>query len=312
MKQRAAIVAAALVFMGASAAPGSVAQWERRAELPVPRSEVAAAVIDDEIVIAGGFMADGTATAEVDAYAPASDSWRRLPDLPVPLHHAMAAAGKGRLFVVGGYGINGRPRRSAFALASGRWQRLPPLPFPRAAAGAAVVAGRLVVVGGVVRVSGSRLARNALVLDLGARRWSVVAGPTPREHLGVTSLGRTAYAVAGRRFGLDTNLAAFESWTPGARRWKRLPAVPTPRGGTGAAASAGRVVSVGGEEPGGTIAETYVYLVRAQRWQQLPDLPTSRHGVGVAALGGSVFVIGGGTVPGLSVSSANEALRLAP
>ena len=43
---------------------------------------------------------------------------------------------------------------------------------------------------------------------------------------------------------------------------------------------------------------------------QLEDLPTPRHGVGVAALGGRVFVIGGGPEPGLTVSSANEALRI--
>ena len=43
---------------------------------------------------------------------------------------------------------------------------------------------------------------------------------------------------------------------------------------------------------------------------QLEDLPTPRHGLGVAAFGGRVFVIGGGPEPGLTVSSANEALAL--
>jgi hypothetical protein len=32
----------------------------------------------------------------------------------------------------------------------------------------------------------------------------------------------------------------------------------------------------------------------------------------MAALGGRVFVIGGGPEPGLTVSSANEALKIAP
>lgn len=82
------------------------------------------------------------------------------------------------------------------------------------------------------------------------------------------------------------------------------------RGGTGAAALAGIVVSAGGEEPGGTIAEVLAYRVAERRWVRLADLPTPRHGVGVAALGGRVFVIGGGPEPGLTVSSANEALRV--
>jgi N-acetylneuraminic acid mutarotase len=55
-----------------------------------------------------------------------------------------------------------------------------------------------------------------------------------------------------------------------------------------------------------------VYRVATRRWTQLDDLPTPRHGVGVAALGGRVFVIGGGTEPGLTVSTANESLAVAP
>jgi N-acetylneuraminic acid mutarotase len=312
VRGRATIVVAVIALATASAMSGATAQWERQAGLPLPRSEVAAAVLGNEVAIAGGFTADGTPSAEVDAYSPAQDTWRRLPDLPAAVHHAMAAGSGRRLYVLGGYGSTGQPRRAAFVLEAGRWRALPPMPFPRAAAGAAIVSGRIVVPGGVVRVSGRRLARNALVFDLRTRRWSSITGPTPREHLGVTSLVGVVYAVAGRRFGLDTNLATLESWTPGAKRWRSLPSVPSTRGGTGAASVVNRIVSVGGEEPGGTIDEVYAYDVRARRWERLPDLPTPRHGVGVAALGGKTFVIAGGTEPGLSVSSANESLQLTP
>ena len=184
------------------------------------------------------------------------------------------------------------------------------MPFPRAAAGAGVASGRIVVAGGVGE--GRRLAKNALVFDLPTRRWTVAPGPTPREHLGVTSLLGVVYAVGGRTAGLDTNLLHFESFRPGDRSWRRLQPVPDARGGTGAAGVAGQVVSVGGEEPGGTIAEVLAYRVAERRWVQLPDLPSPRHGVGVAALAGKIFVIGGGPEPGLTVSAANEALRVAP
>jgi len=180
------------------------------------------------------------------------------------------------------------------------------MPFPRAAAGAGVASGRIVVAGGVGE--GRRLAKNALVFDLRTRRWTVAPGPTPREHLGVTSLLGVVYAVGGRTSGLDTNLLSFESYRPGDRAWKRLQPVPDSRGGTGAAGIAGQIVSVGGEEPGGTIAEVLAYRISNRRWVQLDDLRTPRHGVGVAAIGGRVFVIGGGPAPGLTVSSANEAL----
>jgi non-specific serine/threonine protein kinase len=126
----------------------------------------------------------------------------------------------------------------------------------------------------------------------------------------VTAFGGVAYAVAGRTSGLDTNLLHFESWRPGQRSWERLQPIPDARGGTGAAAARGLVVSVGGEEVGGTIREVLAYRTRDRRWIRLDDLPTPRHGVGMAALGDRVFVIGGGPEPGLTVSSANEALRV--
>jgi N-acetylneuraminic acid mutarotase len=307
---RLALALAALLALAPSGGAATKA-WERHAPLPAPRTEVAAGSLAGEIAVVGGFNEDGSHSARADAYSPALDRWRRLPDLPATAHHAAAVGHKGRLYVLGGYGHDGRPLRSAYVFAGGRWRALPRLPFPRAAAGAAVARDRIVVAGGVVRVDGARLARNALAFDLRTRRWSVLPGPRPREHLGVTALAGVVYAVAGRRSGLDTNLGLFESYRPGDARWRRLSDVPDPRGGTGATALRGFVVSVGGEEPGGTIREVYVYRAADRSWQRLEDLPTPRHGLGVAALGGRVYVIGGGPEPGLTVSSANESLPVA-
>jgi N-acetylneuraminic acid mutarotase len=303
------LLLAAGATVAASSSGAAPAEWDARAAMPVPRTEVAAAVVGSEIVVLGGFTLDGKASARVDAYSPTRDSWRRLPDLPMGVHHAMAGGAAGRLYVLGGYNDAGVPLRTALILRDGRWRALPRMPFARAAAGAAVARGRIVVAGGVTS-GATRLARNALSFDLGTRRWSVVPGPTPREHLAVTTLAGTVYAIAGRTSGLDTNLLTFESYRPGQRGWQRLQPIPDSRGGTGAAALAGRIVSVGGEEPAGTIAEVLAYRVADKRWVKLEDLRTPRHGVGVAAFGGRVFVIGGGPEPGLTVSSANESLSV--
>lgn len=303
----AAVLAVAVVTGVASAAPS---EWESRAPMRLPRTEVSAATVGGEIVVLGGFTIDGGASRRADAYSPTRDSWRRLPDLPIGVHHAMAVGAGGRAYVLGGYTVTGTTLRTAFVLRNGAWRALPRMPSPRAAAGAGVTGGRIVVAGGIGE--SRRLARTALAFDLRTRRWSVVPGPTPREHLGVTSLGGTVYAVGGRTSGLDTNLLHFESFRAGDRAWRRLQPVPDPRGGTGAAALAGRVVSVGGEEPAGTIAEVLEYRIAERRWVRLADLPTPRHGVGVAAHGGRVYVIGGGPEPGLTVSSANETLDVVP
>ncbi len=302
----AALLVVAVVAGAAGAAP---VQWDTRAPMPLPRTEVAAAAVGSEIVVVGGFTIDGGASRRADAYSPARDSWRRLADLPIGVHHATAVGVAGKAYVLGGYTGTGATLRTAFVLENGAWRALPRMPFPRAAAGAGVSGRRIVVAGGIGE--SRRLARTALVFDLRARRWSSAPGPTPREHLGVTSLAGTIYAVAGRTAGLDTNLLQFESWRPGQVRWQRLQPIPDSRGGTGAAALRGQIVSAGGEEPDGTIAEVLAYRIAEKRWIRLADLPTPRHGVGVAAVAGRVYVIGGGTEPGLTVSSANEALEIA-
>jgi non-specific serine/threonine protein kinase len=271
---------------------------------------VGAAVLRGEVVVVGGLSDDGAASARADAYSPASGRWRRLPDLPAAVHHPLVAADRGRVYVAGGYGGvlgAGDRLRSVFAFDGSRWRSLPRMPEPRAAGGAAVVGGRLYVVGGV---GPAGLARRAFALDLGTGRWSAVPAPSPREHLAVTTAGDRIYALGGRWAGYDTNVSTFESWKPGAKRWRRLPGVPGPRGGTGAAAAAGSLVSVGGEEPAGTIASVYAWNLARGGWRRLPDLPTSRHGLGVVAIGTRVYAVAGGPSPGLTVSGANEYLDL--
>lgn len=292
----------------AAAVAVATAAWVAGAPLPEPRTEVAAAPLGQRIVAVGGFLASGGNSRRVDAYDPARDSWTRLPDLPVSVDHAAAASWRGRLVVVGGYGADRAPLRAAFLYDGSRWRRLPAPPEERAAAAAAATAdGRVWVVGGRTRTG---LATRALSLDLRTLRWRAVPGPRPREHLAATALGGRVFAIGGRLAGYDTNLAAVEAYDPRRNRWSRLPDLPDPRGGTGAAAIAGRLVSVGGESPAGTNRTVWALRPGARGWTALPDLPTPRHGLGVVAFRGRVWAIAGGPQPGLTVSGAVESLRL--
>jgi N-acetylneuraminic acid mutarotase len=283
----------------------AAAAWQAGPPLPLPRTEVVGAAVQGRIYVVGGYNADGSSSRRVDVYSPATTLWRRGPDLPVALNHAMAAAYRGRLYVVGGYSAAGKVLRTTFVLDKGRWRRLAPMPAPRAAAGAAIVRGRLYVVGGV-RSPGT-LARVAFVFDLGRKHWTTLTGPTPREHLAAAAVGGRVYAVAGRLHGIDTNQTTVEVLDGS---WRAVTPLPESRGGTGATALGGRLVSVGGEAPSGTIASVYAYSPRSKRWDRLPDLPTPRHGLAVVAVGKRVFVIGGGPKPGLFVSGANESIEL--
>jgi len=300
-------VAAAAMLAAAVALGGG--GWRSESTLPVARGEVAAAIVGGELAIVGGFLADGSSSPRVDAYASTTSRWRRLPDLPRALNHALAAGWRGRLYVAGGYGDVGR-LRTAWVLDAGAWRPLPPLPYGLAAGGAAVVDGKLYLVGGVAGPAArSILVQRALALDLARPdRWRFVPGPTNREHLAVVAAGGRLYPLGGRTAGFDTNTRLVETWRPGERDWRRLAPLPAARGGTGAAVVHGQIVSVGGESPAGTIASVYAYDLARARWRRLPDLPIPRHGLAVAALAGRIYAVAGGRTPGLAVSNVNESL----
>jgi N-acetylneuraminic acid mutarotase len=300
-----ATIGSVLVLAGcASAAP---AGWQRGADAPEGRTEVTAVAVGGRVVVAGGFTADGRASARADLYDPAADRWSRLPDLPIALHHAMSAGDGRRAYVVGGYAtanaLTGASRR-VFSIRPGDagWSELPQLPVSRAAGGAAVVQGRLYVVGGTFGQI-PRLARRSFVLDLRTRRWTAFPGvPQPREHLGAAAAGDRIYVLGGRTAAERFKRA--DAWDISERRWLRVADMPTARGGTAATARAGRLVSIGGESSRGTNREVEELNPATGRWRRLPPLPEGRHGLGVAADGGRLLVLLGGPQPGLSVSAA--------
>ena len=209
----AALLVVAVAATAASAAPSA---WETRAPMPLPRTEVSAAAVGNEIVVLGGFTIDRGASRRVDAYSPARDTWRRLPDLPIGVHHAMAVGAGGKPYVLGGYTVAGATLRAAFVLESGAWRALPRMPFPGPPPVRASQVGGSSSPGASARAEGLRETHSRSISARGAGRSS--PGPTPREHLGVTSLAGTVYAVGGRTAGLDTNLLHFESFRPGDQR----------------------------------------------------------------------------------------------
>src|SRR5919206_766737 len=65
---RIALAAAALLVAGIAHA--ATPTWRGGAPIPLARTEVAAARLGSEIVIVGGFLADGSSSKRVDAYSP--------------------------------------------------------------------------------------------------------------------------------------------------------------------------------------------------------------------------------------------------
>jgi non-specific serine/threonine protein kinase len=289
--------------------------WRQLAGVPSPRTEVAAAVAGSRIYVVGGYAADGSTVATVEALDTATGRWEHGPDLPVAVNHAMAASVSGTVYVFGGYRADQTPSVAAFRLERDGWRPIADLPEGRAAGTAVALAGKVYVAGGLARVRA--LADRMPVYDAAAERWTTVPGPpTAREHLAGAAAGGRVYTVGGRTAATG-NLAAFEVYEPSENRWTTLPDLPTPRGGlAGAATCSGLIVAAGGETVGGgrsaTFGEVEAFDPAESTWRALPPLPTPRHGLGVVSVGTTLYALAGGPRPGLTVSAATEALDLAP
>lgn len=282
--------------------------WTRRAPAPLALTEVAAAVHDGRVWVAGGLDTGGRAVDRVSVFNPRTDTWSGGPGLPEPVHHAALVSDGDALWLIGGYVGNGfdRPTAAVWQLQADAWVEHFPLPEPRAAGAAAWDGvGRIVYAGGVGPGGVS-----PVVFGQNDHGWEELARLfAPREHLAATSDGAgNVFVLGGRRGGLAGNVATVE--IVAGREVRRGPDLPTARGGVAAFfwPSLGACL-IGGESTGGTNPQ--VECVTADgRQARLPDLPLPRHGLGAAVVDGTLYVVLGGPQPGLFVSDSVEALEL--
>ncbi|MGH9227083.1 MAG: Kelch repeat-containing protein [Acidimicrobiales bacterium] len=256
----------------------------------------------------GGLNAAGAAVATVESYDPVADRWTAGPDLPVALHHHATVNFRGVLFVIGGFLVAGdlysRPTDRVFALRNGAWTDMAPLRRPRGAAAAAIVDDRIVVVGG--RDAGLLIGPSEAYDGGGWQDRAPI--PTLRDHVATDSDGRALYAVGGRFLSPGRTTGALERYDPVRDAWETLPAMPTPRGGLGAAFLSGRLVAAGGEDSSDVYPQVEAFDVATGTWSTLPSMPVPRHGLALNAVGSSLYALVGGSRFGVAPSRAAEVL----
>ncbi len=268
--------------------------WTTGAPMPTRRSELASAILDGQIYVAGGIGQNWATRAEVERYNIASDNWETVAPLPIGLNHLGMTALDGKLYVTGGYAdVNFTVDQNAtyaYEPTANVWTRAANMPAPRAAHAMVAVAGKLYVIGGVGPGAGETWS-----YDPSTDSWdtSLAAMPMPREHLATVGFGELLYGIGGRVGG--ANLGTLSQFEIGFNRWSALPDMPTPRGGLTAAAIDGVIHVTGGElfDPASTYNQHEVF--RYGEWTTAEPLPTARHGLTSVAYEGRWYVIGGAT-----------------
>src|SRR5690349_2575436 len=122
----------ALVSATVSVTAWAQGSWTVGPELPTPRSEIGAALVNDQIFVLGGGLGPSQRLNEVLSVS--DGTWRTAAPMPVGLNHHGVVAFNGLLYVFGGADEGGRPTTTSMAYdpAADAWKNLAPLPTPRA------------------------------------------------------------------------------------------------------------------------------------------------------------------------------------
>jgi non-specific serine/threonine protein kinase len=124
--------------------------WRSVGTLAEPVRYPAVAVIDDAVYLFGGVSSsEGTDTASVQRYDPATGTTQVVAELPTPLSHASAVLLGGRVYVVGGYVNNvASAQVLAFDPSAGTFTPAGDLDAPRTDAGVVTIGDTGYLVGG--------------------------------------------------------------------------------------------------------------------------------------------------------------------
>jgi N-acetylneuraminic acid mutarotase len=200
---------------------------------------------------------------------------------------------------------------AAFAAAALAWTALPPATLEQTETAAARVGDSIYVVGGFVPgdVTTAAVGR----YDIGRRRWSRVKRmPFALNHPTAVAYRGRLYVHGGYRSpdALAEPTGELLRYDPRSRRWRRLPASPTPRAAHAAAAMGGRLYVAGGSNDSGSLNSLEVYDFARRRWTLGPSFPgpARNHTTGVASRG-RFYVLGGRDTTNLATAERYDPRR---
>lgn len=276
--------------------------WSSGESMPIPRQEIAGALLDGKIYIVGGSDQDGLKD-NVDVFDPKTDEWGTAAPLPEPRNHIAVAAYDGKLYSVGGFDDERVPTDQLLIYdpETDEWQEGEPMPAARAALTAEFIDGSLYAVGGVD--ADHNVVSTNEAYDPETNTWTERSPmPTGRHHLASAVTDGKMYAIGGRLLGngvpspVDGNKINFndnEAYDPKEDSWTVLSPMPTNRSGLAAAAVNSEIYTFGGESLEGGLKDNERYDTERNVWTIDQPMLASRLGLEAITFENRIYVFGG-------------------
>ncbi|MBA3907765.1 MAG: protein kinase, partial [Pseudonocardiales bacterium] len=276
--------------------------WKTGIPLPVPLSHEMAVTYRGEIVVLGGWEAQGsnlTAVSSNKVYAQRGGGWTALPPMLSP-HVAGGAVVVGDEIIVSGGQSDGKLVPTTEVFNGTSWRKVTDLPTPREHL-AMATDGNYAYVAGGRDLSADKNSAALERYDPKTDSWTGLAAmPAPRGGIGAAvSDGRLVVAGGEEPTSVDNTVFAYDI---ASNSWSELPTLPAGRHGMAVAAVDKTVFAIDGATQPSHTASTGVgealqmpprRLQAAPVWRELKPAPIARQFAGSTVAGGKLWIAGG-------------------
>ena len=254
-------------------------RWSRAADMPTPRSNAKAAVVDGKIYVLSGhdgidrLIVNNEPLKVVEVYDPKTDTWRRKQDMPTVRGQFGISAVAGRIYAIGGSNFLEDPWRfrivESYNPKTDTWAKHPKMPTIRDSVRTGVVNGDIYVIGGGGWPPGANGGPHLSTIEVyhpKTNKWAKSPNmPNLRISFSTVSLDGVIYLIGGFVWqNRDLKyMATVDAYNPETEKWSDIPPISTPFVPHGAAAIDGKIYVLGGTWRKGVGKET-VYVATVE------------------------------------------------
>ena len=242
--------------------------WKKVADMPTPRSNAGAAVVDGKIYVVGGLAAtdrrmENTKILKVvEVYDPQTDTWERKQDMSQPrLSFGIGVVG-GKIYAMGGANFFENQWRldhvEVYDPDTDVWHNRPSLLTRRDGFETAVVEDSIYVIGGRGWPSIAQNGPYLATIDVyeSGNRWRRKADlPSLRYGFSSVVVGDEIYLIGGfEGAAFDQHVKTVESYHPKAEMWRIKKPMPIGNTPFGVATVNQKIYILGSEREGGELS----------------------------------------------------------
>jgi len=269
---------------------GEGGTWTKKANMPTPRLDLRACVVDGIIYAIGGSR-NGSTVSTVEAYDPKTDTWTKKADMPTPRRGLSTSVVDGTIYIIGGSTVKGSvlPNVEAYDPKIDIWTKKRDMPTPRTALSAIAADGIIYAIGGYTTSPVSTVE----AYDPKTDTWKTKKAdmPTPRYGLSLCVLNGIIYAIEGTTNNGNNDISApvLEVYNPKNDTWiKKGEDIPPDILNFTAVVINKTIYAI-------TVGGIVLYDLATDTWtERKTPMPTIRYWVPTSVVNGKIYTIGGG------------------